>query len=75
MKMNIQYAPCAKCGAIERKRKMRPLYSAPSSSLPPCLLCYLCESCYCTFLDEYEISEKGMYPYIPRKEKTVEQAD
>ena len=75
MKINNRYAPCVKCGTVEPKRRMRPLFSAPSSSLPPRLLCYLCELCYCTFLDEYEINEKGMYPYIPRKEKTDDQAD
>lgn len=55
---NNFYAHCAKCGRYERKREMRPLYSAVSSSMPPHLLCFLCESCYCAMLDELEIDEK-----------------
>lgn len=53
--MNMQYGHCARCGAYERKRRMRPLYTAMSSSLPPKLLCYLCEGCFCALLDGLEI--------------------
>ena len=52
------YTTCAKCGTVHRKREMRPLYSAISSSMQPKLLCYLCERCYCDLLDELEIDEK-----------------
>ena len=51
------YSSCAKCGTIHRKREMRPLYVADSNSLPPRLLCYLCQACYCILLDELEICE------------------
>lgn len=56
--MNVHYTVCAKCGIRDLKRKMRPLYSAISSSMPPRLLCYFCEPCYCNFLEENEIAEK-----------------
>lgn len=39
---------------------MRPIYSAVSSSMPAHILCYLCEGCYCSLFDEWEIDE-SMY--------------
>ena len=39
---------------------MRPIYSAVSSSMPVHILCYLCEGCYCSLFDEWEIDE-SMY--------------
>lgn len=51
------YTHCAKCGTFHRKRDMRAIYTAVSSYTPPKLLCHLCQSCYCTLLDEWEIGE------------------
>lgn len=51
------YSHCAKCGAVHQKREMRAIYTG-RSSMPPHLLCYFCEPCYCIFLDELEIYEK-----------------
>nr|DAQ00373.1 MAG TPA: transcription factor IIS-like protein [Caudoviricetes sp.] len=48
---------CPRCGRTQLKRMMRPLYTAESSSMPPRLLCYMCENCYLRFLEEYEIQE------------------
>jgi hypothetical protein len=55
---HLWYSNCAKCGIVHRKRDMRPIYSASASSMPPHLLCFLCQNCYCNLLDEWEIGEK-----------------
>lgn len=49
--MNSRLAYCAMCEAREEKRRMKPVYTADSSSMPPKLLCYLCESCFAELLD------------------------
>lgn len=49
--MNSRFAHCVMCGEMGEKRRMKPLYTADSSSMPPKLLCYLCESCFCKLLD------------------------
>ena len=55
--MNNRYANCSKCGILREKRRMRPIYSASSSSMPPHLLGYLCNGCYCLLLDTFELKE------------------
>lgn len=54
--MNLHYAYCAKCDKFELKRKMRPLYTATSSSMPPRILCCFCESCFAALLDDLGVS-------------------
>lgn len=55
---NNWYTNCAKCGKYGRKKEMRLLYSG-RSSMPPNILCYLCEFCYCELLDTLEVAEDG----------------
>lgn len=57
MYMHNWYSPCAQCGRIGLKREMQAIHTG-RSSMPPKLLCYLCESCYCKWLEELEINEK-----------------
>lgn len=54
--MHNWYTHCAKCGRTGLKREMQAIYTS-ASSMHPRLLCYLCQSCYCTLLDELEIGE------------------
>jgi hypothetical protein len=50
------YSVCPKCHKRLLKRDMQPLYTAKFSSLPPKILCYLCEDCFVEFLEEYGVS-------------------
>ena len=49
--MNTHYAHCANCQRYQPKQSMRPIYTAHTSSMPPKILCYLCETCYWGLLD------------------------
>ena len=62
--MNSRYAHCAKCQEYSPKRFMRPIFTSASSSAPPKILCYLCESCYCDLLDYLEISDVCKFTYL-----------
>lgn len=55
--MNNRLARCPKCGVLEEKRRMRPLFSAEDRYHPPKILCYLCNPCYASLLEELEMSE------------------
>lgn len=55
--MNAYYTNCAKCQRYQSKRSMRPIYTACASSMPPKILCYLCENCYCGLLDYLEVED------------------
>lgn len=50
------YAACAKCGRVREKKTMNRLYYSVERYGTPKVLCFLCESCFCTLLDEWEIS-------------------
>ena len=52
---NNFYNRCQKCGKYERKQLMNKIYLGRSSSHPKSL-CWLCDSCFVQFLEEYEIS-------------------
>lgn len=62
---NNQITECQLCGEAMKKRVMRPIYTAESSSMPPRILCYLCQRCYWDFLEDLEIFEK----YVSRHTK------
>ena len=51
------FAACPRCGAVERKSRMRPLYTADGSSLPPHLMGYLCESCFADLLEWADLAD------------------
>lgn len=55
---HMWYASCARCGIVQLKRDMRPLYTAPTRYQSPRILCHLCEACFFRLLDEWEIPEK-----------------
>lgn len=61
--MNSQYSHCAKCNSYNAKRSMRPIYTAQYSSLPPKILCYLCENCYCGLLDYLDVEDVCEFTY------------
>lgn len=55
-KLSSRMSCCSICRELDEKRRMKPLYTADSSSMPPKLLCYLCESCFCKLLDYIAVS-------------------
>lgn len=61
--MNNHYAHCAKCQEYASKRFMRPILTAPSSSAPPKILCYLCENCYWGLLDYLGVEDVCKFTY------------
>ena len=50
------YAHCAKCGRMQEKKRMQRLLYVADRYGTPRILCFLCEPCFCTLLDEWEIS-------------------
>lgn len=51
------FAACPRCGAVERKSRMRPLYAADGSSLPPRLMGYLCGDCFADLLEWADLAD------------------
>lgn len=51
-------ATCPKCGRLGEKKNMRRLLTTDHPYGTPKVLCFLCHSCFCRLLDEWEISEK-----------------
>lgn len=67
--MNNQIAECPICGEIAKKRSMRPIYTAQSSSMPPHILCYLCQRCYVDSLEDREICERYVSKHTKKKDQ------
>ena len=61
--MNTHYAHCANCQRYQPKQSMRPIYTAHTSSMPPKILCYLCENCYWGLLDYLGVEDVCKFTY------------
>lgn len=52
---NYHMSNCQRCGKYDYKKNMRPIYTGTTSGTPK-IICFLCESCFLMFLEEYEVS-------------------
>ena len=62
--MNTHYAYCSNCQRYKPKKSMRPIYTALSSSMPPKILCYLCENCFVGLLDYWGVNDVCNFTYF-----------
>lgn len=49
-------AECARCKRVGDKRDMQRLFIEKQRYACPTILCFLCQSCFCALLDEWEVS-------------------